>query len=408
VTPAARLQTAIELVDEILESVHADGAAADTIIVRSLRNRRYAGSKDRTAIRALVYCLLRDDGALLDGISGRALAARMALTAEHAWRALFGAGGYAPAALSESEIDQSQLPVGSTQKSFLQVQLHTAFHNQADEEFYALLQRADIDLRVGASELARQTALEKIRESGVVDAAPTHYSSWGVRLPADTHLPSEIMESLPHADVQDEGSQIIALLTSAQPGETVIDLCAGAGGKTLALAAMMHNQGTLVAHDIDARRLERLAPRAGRAHASEFIVLRSDSLDDLAGTADCVLVDAPCSGSGTWRRNPEARLRPLADRLPFLQKIQRNLIAQAAHLARKGGRIIYAVCSWMVEEGEGHLAHLPPGLAVTDWRSLWPTGQPQPETASSRPDCLKLTPYRHGCDGFFIVCLQKL
>lgn len=401
-TPAARLQAAIELLDDILKSARADGAAADTLIARYFKTRRYAGSKDRAAVRDMVYAVLRSP-AVEEARSGRAAVIDYARGTQPAWLACFGAGGHAPPPIGSDEEGVEKTAGGQT---FIPAFAH-AFPDNWKHELGALLTRAPLFLRVDANEsradVKRQLAAENIATED------TAYSPWGLQCADDkVNIDATDLYRRGVIDVQDEGSQIVSLLSGAQPGETAIDLCAGAGGKTLALAAMMQQRGRMIAHDIDAHRLARLQPRAARSGYGQFIELRPDDLADLAGIADCVLVDAPCTGTGTWRRNPEARLRPLGDRLLELQPVQHSLVQQAATLVRPGGRIVYAVCSVLAAEGEGHLEQLPACIRIVDWRSRWPDSQPLPETASLRPDCLKLTPYRHGCDGFFIVCLEKL
>jgi 16S rRNA (cytosine967-C5)-methyltransferase len=402
------LQTAIEIVDDILASVRRDGPAADTLIKQNLRSKRFAGSKDRAAIREYVFRLLRNDAVLVDNITARTVAIQCALSDQQDLLPLFGAGGYGPDAILESEKSATDSNTVSSQKNYLQAHLAAAFGGNAAHEYEALLGRATIDLRCGADGETRDDCRQALLACGVQGIEETRWSRWGLRVPADTNLKEELFTRLPMLDVQDEGSQIIAQLTGIKPGETVIDLCAGSGGKTLALAGMMRGQGQLIAHDIEAARLDRLVPRAKRAGADGFIVRRSDDLADMAGQADLVLVDAPCTGAGTWRRNPEARLRLREVHVARFADLQCKLIRQAAKLTRPGGRIVYAVCSWLVAEGEAHMARLPPDVRLMDWRDLWPSGQLAPNSASLRPKCLKLTPRNHGCDGFFIVCLEKL
>ncbi len=402
-TPAARLQAAIELLDDIVTSARADGAAADTLIARYFKTRRYAGSKDRAAVRDMIYAVLRSRWVEFSS-SARTAVHGFAALEKPEWLALFDDSPHGPARFDASfEVfsgnEEGYAPVPAC------APLEAAFPGRADVEYAALLERAHVDLRVDGDRARIQAELAA--ENIVTQFTP--FSPWGLRCIADkVNIEATDAFHRGRLDVQDEGSQIVALLTGAKPEETVIDLCAGAGGKTLALAAMMQARGHLVAHDIHARRLDLMRPRAVRTGVDRFIDQRSDDMADLSGRADCVLIDAPCTGTGTWRRNPEARLRPLAERLPQLQQAQRTLIEQAAGLARPGGRIVYAVCSVLAEEGEDHLAALPKGVVVTDWRTGWPQGQVPPQTSALRPDCLKLTPYAHGCDGFFIVCLQKL
>jgi 16S rRNA (cytosine967-C5)-methyltransferase len=206
-------------------------------------------------------------------------------------------------------------------------------------------------------------------------------------------------------EVQDTGSQIACMAVGATPGETVIDLCAGAGGKTLALAASMENRGTLLASDSDRPRLSRLLPRAGRAGATiiETLLLNpgreSEGLSDWPGRADAVLVDAPCSGTGTWRRNPEARWRLTDKELARLTALQARLLDVAAALVKPGGRLVFVTCSLLDEEGrgqaDGFLARHP------GWRAdtlQLPAGRPHGAG-------IRLTPSHDGTDGFFIACL---
>jgi 16S rRNA (cytosine967-C5)-methyltransferase len=208
-------------------------------------------------------------------------------------------------------------------------------------------------------------------------------------------------------EVQDCGSQLACEAVAARPGETVIDLCAGAGGKTLALAAAMANQGTLVAADTDRGRLGRLAPRAARAGAlvSETLLLDPGrELEGLAawrGKADAVLVDAPCSGTGTWRRNPEARWRLDSASLGRVVALQQHLLGVAAELVRPGGRLIYVTCSLLDEEGAGQAA------AFLADRPHWRAEPPPLPLGRPRGPGLRLTPRHDGTDGFFIACLGK-
>jgi 16S rRNA (cytosine967-C5)-methyltransferase len=401
VTPPARLQAAIDLLDDIIVAARRDGAAADTLIARYFKTRRYAGSKDRAAVRAMVYEVLRSVH-VETAASARFAVVACAQNDMPDWLPLFDGSAHAPDVISDSDI------VGAYENSSaLDILIQGGVENARDE-LNALLTRAPLDIRVNLSAISRDIAAANLLAEGIA-TEPCVFSPSGLRCVADkTNIETANLFLDGLMDIQDEGSQLIALLANAKPGETVIDLCAGAGGKTLALADAMHGAGRLMAHDIDAARLARLGPRASRAGLDGFIETRTDALADLAGQADLVLVDAPCSGTGTWRRNPEARLRPVLDTVARLQPVQRQLIAQAAALVRPGGRIVYAVCSLLDAEGLDHLASLPDGVAVQDWRTLWPVGGVMPQTASKRPDCLKLTPKQHGCDGFFIVCMQKL
>jgi 16S rRNA (cytosine967-C5)-methyltransferase len=266
------------------------------------------------------------------------------------------------------------------------------------DEAAALLERAPLDLRVNTLKAGRDSI--SLPVEAVQTAAPQ-----GLRLMAPATVEQWQAWNDGLVEVQDTGSQIACMAVGATPGETVIDLCAGAGGKTLALAASMENRGTLLASDSDRPRLSRLLPRAGRAGATiiETLLLNpgreSEGLSDWPGRADAVLVDAPCSGTGTWRRNPEARWRLTDKELARLTALQARLLDVAAALVKPGGRLVFVTCSLLDEEGrgqaDGFLARHP------GWRAdtlQLPAGRPHGAG-------IRLTPSHDGTDGFFIACL---
>ncbi len=299
-TPAARVQTSIELLDAVINAAKSKAAPADRVLAEWFRSNRFAGSKDRRAIRELVYAAIRACGPIPK--TGRAAMLRLAeVDPCHCIRCSTGRTTAAPA-IGKREIAAE----GGIAPAWLVERL--ANSDITGKEADALLERAPLDLRVNS--LKRERAALELP----VDATPTAAPN-GLRIASGTVIEqwSEFREGL--VEVQDSGSQIACLAVGAQPGETVIDLCAGAGGKTLALAASMENLGRLIACDTDRGRLSRLAPRAQRAGATniESRLLNPgqelEALDDLIGKADAVLIDAPCSGTGTWRRNPEARWR---------------------------------------------------------------------------------------------------
>jgi 16S rRNA (cytosine967-C5)-methyltransferase len=260
-----------------------------------------------------------------------------------------------------------------------------------------------------------ETARKELEKEGIT-SEPTPFSPWGLRLPPGTAIQSLAAFTRGLIEVQDEGSQIAALATDVRPGQQVVDLCAGAGGKTLALAAMMENHGQIHAFDNDARRLKPLAGRVQRAGVRnvQAHVLDGEGeakLATLKGRCDVVLVDAPCSGSGTWRRDPALPWRLTAERLDVLTQTQGSLLAEAAALLRPGGRIVYVTCSLLRQENEGVIERflesnkafeiLPyEGLLKDKVRSLLPS------SFSSDPRFLQLGPARHGTDGFFVAALD--
>ncbi len=342
-TPGARAQAAIELLDQIIAAAREGGAAADTLIARYFKTRRYAGSKDRRAIRDLVYRAIRRAGDA--PAHGRAALVGLAREDESLAAAFIGAPHTpAPIAADEAGATAGVLP------AWLAARIDPAEHD-------ALLERASLDLRVNSQRGDRDEVAALLPE-----AQPTPFAPHGLRLPEGTSIEATPAWEQGLVEIQDEGSQLIALAGQAKPGMTVLDLCAGAGGKTLALADDMAGQGHLIASDTNRARLQRLAPRAERAGAGEIDTRLLNpgremaTLGDLQDGCDVVLVDAPCSGTGTWRRNPEARWRLTPDRLARLAETQAHVLDVAARLVRPGGALIYAVCSLLDEEGADQVA----------------------------------------------------
>jgi len=391
VTPGARVQAAIDLLDAIIAAARDQGAAADTLIARYFAARRYAGSKDRRAVRDLVYAAIRRAGERPD--SGRAAMLGLAQD-DPALAALFDGLGHGPAPIDPAEPFASAGAVPAWLAEKLRVTIGEA-------ELPALLERAPLDLRVNRLRGDRATALAELPE-----AIPTPHAPDGLRLPEGFRIEATDAWRRGLVEVQDEGSQLLAQACGASPGLTVIDLCAGAGGKTLALAAAMRNQGRLIASDVDAARLRRLAPRAERAGATivEQRLLdpgrEEGGLADLTAAADIVLVDAPCSGTGTWRRNPEARWRLNSARLDRLTALQARLFELAALRVRPGGVLVYAVCSLLFEEGEGQVKRFLAGHS--GWKM-----EPDGLAAGREVDAGRLlTPAMDRTDGFFVARLR--
>lgn len=344
-TPAARVEAAIVLLDEIIDAAAGGGAAADTLIQRYFKTRRYAGSKDRRAVRDLVYRVIRALGERPK--SGRAAMIGYARAEAPELLSHFGDDPHGPAVLAQDEPTAAP----GLAPEWLTAKL-AAEYADAESLLRALAERAPLDLRVNRLKTTRGAVLPLIP-----GAVPTARAQDGLRL-----VDALNVEDLPayndgRVEVQDEGSQLIAAACRAQQGMTVVDLCAGAGGKTLALAADMENRGRLIACDTDRSRLSRLGPRAARAGAANIETRlldpgrEAEALGDLLGAADVVLIDAPCSGTGTWRRNPEARWRLTPQRLVRLTALQAHLADLGARLLKPGGRLVYAVCSLLPEEG---------------------------------------------------------
>ncbi len=390
-TPAARVQAGIELLDQIIAAAEREGAPADRLIATYFRERRYAGSKDRRAVRELVYQAIRHCGPVPQ--TGRT--AMLALAAEdEALAALFDGSTHAPKPIGEQE--EAGKP-GLAPQWLVETLAKSGVKGEVAN---AMLGRGSLDIRVNSLKADRD-ALE-LPEAGEPLAAPH-----ALRMPVGTQVDQWQAFRDGKIEVQDHGSQIACLAAAAQPGETVVDLCAGAGGKTLALAAAMQNRGRLIAADTDRGRLSRQRPRAERAGAG-LIEQRElnpnrelEALDDLLGTADLVLVDAPCSGTGTWRRKPEAKWRLTPKRLEKFAALQDHILDVATKLVKPGGRIAFITCSLLDKEGADRAA------AFLQRNEGWQTVRPELPLGRTHGEGTRLDPFHDGTDGFFIAILRS-
>lgn len=391
-TPAARVQAAIDLLDEVIGAARAQGASADRIAADWFRSRRYIGSKDRRAIRDLVWSAIRVCGEVPP--SGRA--AMLRLAADDANLAgLFDGSNYGPAPVSPGE----PVAADGIAPAWLVQRLEAAGLGPQDQA--SLLGRAPLDIRANRLKIAREALRGRLPVAAEPLAAPD-----GLRLPAGTPAESwpEFAEGL--FEVQDAGSQLACMALAASPGERVVDLCAGAGGKTLALGAAIGNRGELLACDIDRARLSRLPERARRAGVLAQVRLldpgrEAEMLADWNGRADAVMIDAPCSGTGTWRRNPEARWRLDPAAIERYCRMQARVLDVGAGLVRPGGRLTYVVCSLLDAEGADRIdAFL---AANTGWE---PAAQSLSAGAPHRKGW-RLVPFRDGTDGFFFATLRR-
>lgn len=388
-TPAARVQAAIELLDAIIAAARSEGAPADRLIADYFRARRYAGSKDRRAVRELVYAAIRACGEV--PANGRACMLQLA-QGDALLLDQFDGSTHGPAHLREGE----QAAEAGFAPDWLEELLAKAGLDKA--ELAVLQDRAPLDIRVNTLKADRATI--ELPETGEVLAAPQ-----ALRFDSGTQIEQWEAFREGQIEVQDHGSQLVCLAAGAQPGETVIDLCAGAGGKALSLAAQMQNQGRLLACDVDKRRLGNLPPRAARAGAGliETLLLNPGQelvmLGDWAGQADLVLVDAPCAGTGTWRRKPEAKWRLTPERLARFAQTQDHLLDIAARLVKPGGRLAFVTCSLLDEEGtdriEGFLAR----------QSGWINREIALPAGRAHGKGYRLTPFHDGTDGFFVAML---
>ncbi|WP_324743190.1 RsmB/NOP family class I SAM-dependent RNA methyltransferase [Tsuneonella sp. CC-YZS046] len=387
-TPAARVQAAIELLDLIIAAARSGGASADRLIADWFRTRRFAGSKDRRAVRELVYGAIRACGEIPE--TGRAAMLRLA-EGDSSIRQLFDGSPHAPYPLQDGE------PVAGAGHAPGWLEELLAGSDIRQDELAGLLERAPLDCRINS---LRQGRADELPEPG----EPT-LAAHGLRFPTGTRVEQWEAYQAGAIEVQDTASQLVCEAVGAMPGELIVDLCAGAGGKTLALAAAMDNRGRLLACDIDRTRLSRLGPRAERAGAAmiETRLLNPGEeaalLADWAGLADAVLVDAPCSGTGTWRRNPEARWRLDRRELERLARAQAHVLDVAAGLVKPGGRLLYAVCSVLDAEGPDRVD------AFLAARPGWRADRPDLPAGRQRGQGIRLTPLHDGTDGFFVARL---
>jgi 16S rRNA (cytosine967-C5)-methyltransferase len=385
-TPAARVQAAIEVLDRVIAAARSNGAPADRIVAEWFKARRFAGSGDRRAVRDLVFRAIRLCGEV--PASGRAAMLLLARE-DDALAGLFDGSRHAPAPIDLGE------PVAAAGVAPGWLITALAKSGVAGEEAAALLDRAPLDVRVNTLRAGRA----ELPPGGERTVAAN-----GWRYPHGTRIEDTPAWAEGMIEVQDTGSQLACEAVAARPGESVIDLCAGGGGKTLALAAAMEGAGGLLATDTDRARLQRLPPRAERAGAAliETRLLdperEAQALADWRGQADAVLVDAPCSGTGTWRRNPEARWRLTPAQLARYAAVQARLLDVAATLVRPGGRLVYVTCSLLDAEGadqaQAFLTRAGPG---------WEADVPVLPAGTRRGPGLRLSPYRDGTDGFFVA-----
>ena len=421
-TPSARVAAAIGILDDIARA----DSPADAILRDWARRNRFAGSKDRRAVRELVYRDLRGGAryrwlAAVQGGDPENPRTRMIVACETetpgSVAELFDGDGYGPAALDEAEaafvvglhrIDDAAVPAWS--RANCPEDLFALFEAQwgadTEAELAALNERAPVDIRVNTLRATRKDVQVGFAAAGY-ETVPTPVSPVGLRGGENARLTDlpPFRDGL--TDPQDESSQIVARLCGTRPGMTVIDLCAGAGGKALALAADMQNNGQIFACDVSAARLSRIEPRAARLGVR---IVRPLPLPDgvppadMEGTADTVLVDAPCSGSGTWRRSPEQRWRTTPETIAEYVRVQRDILEGAASLVKPGGRLVYAVCSLFDAEGRDMASAF--ADAHTEYRRVPVSGFVEGLEESPEGTML-LTPRRHGTDGMFAAVFER-
>jgi len=416
--PNALLELSTELIHRVLQLQHpADGVVSDFF-----RQNRTLGSRERHTLAETTYTVLRQR-LLYQHLaqSGKGeMERRLAILA---WQ---GNEGFLRAALSDTE-QQWLVQVSAVDRSALSEKLR---HNLPEwlaerlqaalgDEFWPLVEAmnvgAGLDLRVNTFKAKRDDVQAAFKAEGI-EALPTPYSPIGLRIASKPALHKLDVFMRGDVEVQDEGSQLLALMLGAKRGEMVADFCAGAGGKTLALGAEMRNTGRLYAFDTSGHRLASLKPRLARSglsnvYPAQIAHERDERIKRLAGKLDRVLVDAPCSGLGTLRRNPDLKWRQTPQAIEELRVKQAAILASAARLVKPGGRLVYATCSLLDAENEdiarAFTAERGGDFAVLPAQEVLAKAQVgQPETLV-RDEFLRLWPHRHGTDGFFAAVWER-
>lgn len=426
-TPSARIKAVLDL----LERIEKSPIPMDLTIGDYMRNRRYIGSKDRSYIAEQTYAVIRHHARLLWALEQAGteptprnrLITYLRITAPSSdMDDLFDGTKHGPAFLSDDEksiiarlpenFDNAPEDVRCECPPQYRDSLHSYFGASFQDEMTALINPAYLNLRTNIAMNTRERAKEMLAEDKV-KTEENKFSPWGLGVEGKTFLSMTRAFKKGLVEIQDEGSQLIALACDVRPGQQVLDYCAGAGGKTLALAAAMQIKGRIVAMDLEASRLAKARERFRRAKVSDIIEPRplSDEknrkwLRRQKQSFDCALVDVPCSGTGTWRRNPDMRWRTYGPTVEELVVIQREILEKVAGTVKEGGRLVYATCSMLPEENETQVESFlkdHPEFELADLKDVWP--------ADCTPPCdekyMRLTPLRHGTDGFFAAIMVR-
>ena len=422
--PNALLNTATELVRQVLRLDH----PADAVVSRFFREHRALGPRERATLAETAYAVLRRKPLyeFLARPGSGARERRLAILGFHGSRDFLGA------ALSPQEKTWLEASHAVTPQDLRPEHVHNLptwlvepLRAQVGDEFDALaaslLTLAPLDLRVNALKAKRPEAQAGLAKEAIQSEATPH-SPWGLRVHGKPQLQKLALFTEGALEVQDEGSQLLALLVDAKRGEMVADFCAGAGGKTLAIGARMRSTGRLYAFDVSAHRLAALKPRLARSglsnvHPVAIAHERDERIKRLAGKMDRVLVDAPCTGLGTLRRNPDLKWRQSMEDVQELAVKQQAILTSASRLVKPGGRLVYATCSVLPQENEGiaeafgaaHPDFEPMSGAVLLDELKVPNAAAlcSPAEGETAGRFLRLWPHRHGTDGFFAAVWQR-
>ncbi|MFO1340659.1 MAG: RsmB/NOP family class I SAM-dependent RNA methyltransferase [Burkholderiaceae bacterium] len=411
----------LDLATDLLRQALKFDQPADAVVSAFFRKHRGLGPRERHSLAETTYAVLRQRLRLthLAQSGTGALERRLAALA---WQ---GSDTFLRSALGPHEqkwlaevkaVDVASLP--EKLRHNLPDWLASALKAELGDDFWPLVaaieQPAPLDLRVNTMKAKRDEVRAALAEAGI-EAEPTPYSPWGLRIHGKPALQKLDLFTRGDVEVQDEGSQLLAALLAPKRGEMVVDFCAGAGGKTLALGAQMRNTGRLYAFDVSGHRLDALKPRLARSglsnvYPAQIAHERDDRVKRLAGKIDRVLVDAPCSGLGTLRRNPDLKWRQSPKAIEELRAKQQAILASAARLVKPGGRLVYATCSLLRAENEDiaqAFAGEHPDFAPLPAAATLATAQVERADELDAGGCLRLWPHRHQTDGFFAAAWQR-
>jgi 16S rRNA (cytosine967-C5)-methyltransferase len=424
--PASRIQTTIDVLEKIVKS----RIPMDSTVGDYMRVRRYIGAKDRADVAERVYHMTRAYARIgwwlsqlgLEDTPRHRVIVWLALGEGielKRYKDLFDDSKYAPASLTEDEQAAAEKIAGQSLEHpdmpehvlcecppLYHDALKTYFGDVFADEMKAMQDGATLDMRVNTFLCTREKAQAFLSAAGV-ETFPTPYAETGLRARGKAFLSRTKAFAKGWVEIQDEGSQLIAQVCAAQPGMQVLDFCAGAGGKTLALAAAMNRKGRIVAMDLDEKRLEKGRLRYKKAQLADIIEVRPLSEDKQRKwlkrqkeNFDLVLLDVPCTGTGTWRRNPDMRWETYGPGLEELRQIQAEIMDKVVHVLKPGGRLVYATCSLLAEENEQQVAA---------FLTRHPEFQIKPvdPTLKIGSPFMRLTPLRHKTDGFFAAVLEK-
>jgi 16S rRNA (cytosine967-C5)-methyltransferase len=432
---AARISATAELLEQCEQSWQKlRPLPADIIINRYFKERRFIGSKDRGAIAALVYLIIRNYATLtwhtqqhdIDGARALVIAALLLIEKKSFpdLQKLFNGEKFSPALLNASESAFAKALAGKdllhekmpdhvryNYPLWLEKEIQSSLGEEWRKELVTLAKEAPVDLRVNTLLTTRDTLLAALQKEGFAVEATT-LSPLGIRM--QTRAPVFTSECFKKGwfEMQDEGSQLVSLMLNAKPGQKIIDFCAGAGGKTLAIAAQMKNKGRIFAWDTSEKRLAQMKERLKRAKVDNVQMHLLESERDPfikrhKDSADAVIVDAPCSGSGTWRRNPDLKWRFHEKDLQEIMQIQKNILDSAARTVKPSGYLLYVTCSMFKCENETQVATFlsqQQNFRVVTTGDLCSNFNDRKKTQGG---ALRLTPLQDGTDGFFASLMQR-